>query len=263
MKLLSSWEPLAGGPLAAGAAALLVLAQGLLDLVYPPGCLACGRATGQAEGLCSACWRGMRFIERPLCERLGTPFAQDFGAGLLSPEAMAHPPVYARARAVARFEEGPARQLMHRLKYGDRIELCRPLGHWMARAGRELLVEADLLVPIPLHRSRLWRRQFNQAAALAAAVSRSSGVAWDPFLLDRVKPTASQVGMTRSQRIENVQGAFRVPEGAGLRLKDRRVVLIDDVLTTGATLNAAARALLRGGVRSVDVIVFARVVTES
>jgi ComF family protein len=255
--------PLAGVPLAAGAAALRLMARGALDLVYPPGCLACGRAIERAEGLCSACWRGMRFIERPLCERLGTPFAQDLGAGLLSPEAIAHPPVYARARAVVRFDEGPARQLMHRLKYGDRIELCRPLGHWMARAGRELLAEADLLVPVPLHRSRLWRRQFNQAAALAAAVSRSSGVPWDAFLLDRVKPTASQVGMTRSQRIDNVQGAFKVPEGAGLRLRNRRVVLIDDVLTTGATLNAAARALLRSGVERVDGLVFARVVTES
>ena len=109
----------------------------------------------------------MRFIERPFCERLGTPFEQDLGEGLLSPQAMADPPVFRRARAVARFEDGPARRLVHRLKYSDRGDLARPLGAWMARAGAELIAEADVIVPVPLHPLRLWRRRFNQAAALA------------------------------------------------------------------------------------------------
>ncbi len=234
-----------------------------LDLVFPPSCIACRRSVETGTGLCAACWRTMRFIERPFCERLGTPFDQDLGPGLLSPEAMANPPVYGRARAVARFEEGPARRLMHALKYGDRLDLARPLGTWMARAGAELLAEADLLVPVPLHRGRLWRRQFNQAAVLAREVSRVSGVAWDPMPLRRVKATASQVGMTRPQRVANVQGAFRVaPEHAAV-VVGRRMLLVDDVLTTGSTLNAAARALLRAGAQGVDVLVFARVVTES
>ena len=235
-----------------------------LDVIFPPACLACRRATeGGAPGLCGACWGATRFIERPFCERLGLPFAQDLGAGLLSPDAMAHPPVFARARAVARFEDGPARRLMHALKYGDRLDLARPLGAWMARAGAELLAEADLIVPVPLHRGRLWRRQFNQAAVLAREVSRLSGTAWDPLALRRVKATASQVGMTRPQRVANVQGAFAVaPERAGA-VADRQVLLVDDVLTTGSTLNAAARALLRAGARGVDVLVFARVVVES
>ena len=239
------------------------LARSGLDLVYPPGCLACGRAVSRQEGLCSACWRGMRFIERPFCERLGTPFAQDLGPGLLSPEALAEPPAYGRARAVARFEDGPARLLIHRLKYGDRVELARPLGRWMARAGADLLADADVIVPVPLHRRRLWSRRFNQAAALAAEVARVCGVPSDPLLLARIKATATQVGMTRAQRRDNVQGAFRVPDIAAARLGGRRVLLIDDVLTTGSTLNAAARVLLRSGAASVDVLVFARVVTES
>src|SRR5450432_3395322 len=123
-----------------------------LDAIYPPTCLACRAATAETGALCPQCWRKMRFIERPFCERLGTPFEQDLGEGLLSPQAIADPPVFARARAVARFEDGPARQLMHRLKYSDRAELAGPMGRWMARAGADILAGADALAPVPLHR---------------------------------------------------------------------------------------------------------------
>jgi ComF family protein len=237
--------------------------RGAVGLVYPPACIACGAATGEAHGLCAACWAGVPFIERPYCERLGTPFVADLGVGpLLSPGAIADPPVFERARAVARYE-GAARDLVHRLKYNDRLELSGPMGRLMAQAGAELLAEADVLVPVPLHRIRLWRRRFNQAMALGQVVSARSGVPCDPFLLARVKRTKPQIGLTRPQRQENLQGALRVPEEAKTRLAGLRVVLVDDVLTTGATANAAARALLRGGAKSVDVLAFARVVTEA
>ena len=259
-------EPYSPFPARAAAAARALARSALpatLDVVFPPGCIACRRSVERGAGLCAACWRGMRFIERPYCERLGVPFAQDFGPGLLSPEAIAHPPVYGRARAVAHYDDGPARRLVHALKYGDRLDLGRPMGAWMARAGAELLADAQVIVPVPLHRARLWRRQFNQAAVLAREVSRVSGVPWDPMALRRVKSTASQVGMTRPQRMDNVQGAFAVaPERAGA-VAGRRVLLLDDVLTTGSTLNAAARALERAGAAGVDALVFARVVTES
>ena len=134
-------------------------------------------------------------------------------------------------------------------------------GAWMARAGHELLAAADLLVPVPLHRRRLMWRQFNQAQALAVAVGRACGKRVDPFLLRRVKRTAPQVGLSRAQRASNVQGAFAVPEEAKPFVETRAIVLIDDVLTSGATINAAARALLRAGAARVDVLVFARVVT--
>ena len=256
-------EDRAAAPRLAGAfgAAIASLGRAALDLVYPPTCLACRTATAETEALCARCWGDMRFIERPFCERLGTPFEQDLGAGLLSPQAIADPPVFARARAVARFEDGPARRLVHRLKYSDRGELARPLGRWMARAGADILDGADALAPVPLHPLRLWTRRFNQAAALAAAVGRETGIACDPFLIARVKATRSQVGLSRVQRADNVQGAFRAPSGVEARLKDRRIVLVDDVLTSGSTANAAARALLRGGAAQVDVLVFARVVT--
>jgi ComF family protein len=237
------------------------LARAALDTLYPPTCLACRAATDLHGALCPRCWSAMRFIERPFCERLGTPFEHDLGQGLISPQAMADPPVFARARAVARFEDGPARTLAHRLKYSDRAELARPIARWMARAGADVLAEADLLTPVPLHALRLWRRRFNQAAALAAEISRQTGKPCDPSALLRVKATRSQIGLTRAQRAENVQGAFRAAASAPVR--GLNVVLIDDVLTSGATANAASRALLRAGAKRVDVLVFARVVTGS
>jgi ComF family protein len=242
------------------AAALVVrFAGAALDALYPPTCLACRAATGAHGALCPRCWSAMRFIERPFCERLGTPFEQDLGEGLLSPQAIADPPAFARARAVVRFEDGPARKLAHRMKYSDRSELARPIARWMARAGADILADADLIAPVPLHPMRLWRRRFNQAALLAREVARETGKPCDVGALLRIKATRSQVGLSRTQRAENVQGAFRVAEGAEVR--GRKVVLIDDVLTSGATVNAAARSLLRAGASRVDVLVFARVVT--
>jgi ComF family protein len=236
-----------------------VLAEAGLAIVYPPTCIACEAATGAPHGLCASCWAGLLLIERPYCERLGTPFPADYGEGMLSPAAIADPPVFRRARAVAHYD-ATARALVHRLKYGDRLDLAEALGRMMARAGAELLADADVIVPVPLHRLRLWRRRFNQAMALAQVLARGSGVPADPMLLARVKATATQVGLSRPQRRENLQGAFRVPTGARPRVLDRRVLLVDDVLTTGSTANAAARALLRGGAAAVDVVAFARVV---
>lgn len=242
-------------PIAAAAGAVA-------DVLFPPGCLCCRAATAHTDGLCATCWRDIRFIERPFCERLGTPFAVDLGAeGLLSPDAIANPPVFARSRAVAHFDDGPVRKLVHRLKYGDRLELAGMMGRWMARAGEELLAQADVLVPVPLHRMRVAGRCFNQSALLARTIAGECGLPLSTRVLVRAKPTRSQVGLTRMQRALNVQGAFRVPDDDATEIDGRAVVLVDDVLTSGATVNAASRALLRGGARRVDVLVFARVVT--
>jgi ComF family protein len=231
----------------------------LLDVALPPLCPACREPVGDVGGLCAVCWSKLGFITRPYCERLGIPFAYDPGPGILSMQAIADPPAYTRARAVARYDD-VARALVHALKYGDRLDLAPTLGQWMATSGRELLADADALVPVPLHWRRLWARRFNQSAALATAISQASNVPVAATVLKRVKATPHQVGLSKAERAQNVQGAFRVPPAARAETAGRRLVLVDDVLTSGATVDACARALLRGGAVQVDVLVFARVV---
>jgi ComF family protein len=234
----------------------------VLGLIYPPSCIACGVAVSEPHALCAGCWSRLGHIERPYCERLGTPFPVDYGTPLHSPAALADPPVFRRARAVARYDE-VARDLVHRLKYGDRVELALALGAMMCGAGAELLGEADVIAPVPLHRWRLWRRRFNQADQLAQVIARRSGVPCLTGCVVRVRRTTPQVGLTRSQRRENLQGAFKVPDSFRPQLLGRRVLVVDDVMTTGATANAVSRALLKAGAREVDVLAFARVVAGS
>jgi ComF family protein len=230
-----------------------------LDIALPPLCPACRELIGESAGLCAACWARLSPIERPFCERLGIPFTYDPGPGILSMQAIADPPAYARARAAVRYDE-VARTLVHAFKYGDRLDLAPTLGRWMARAGNELLAEADAVVPVPLHWRRLWARRFNQSAELAKVISRISGVPAVFDALTRIKPTAQQVGLSKAERAVNVQGAFKVAPSGKALVTGRRIVLVDDVLTSGATVDACTRILLRAGARNVDVVTFARVV---
>ncbi len=229
-----------------------------LDFLLPPLCLACTKPVSSPGAICPRCWTGMDFITRPYCERLGTPFETDLGAGILSLKAIAEPPVFGRARAVARYD-GTSRFLVHRLKYSDRLDLADAMGGLMARSGAEVLDGADVLVPVPLHVRRLLGRRFNQAGELAKAVARQSQVPVRCDVLVRRKPTRSQVGLSLTERARNVTGAFAVLENRRADVQGRRVVLVDDVMTTGSTLNAASRVLKRSGAASVDVLVFALV----
>jgi ComF family protein len=230
----------------------------VLDAALPPLCPACRKPVADDGGLCPGCWSQLSFITPPYCERLGIPFAYDPGPGVLSMQAIADPPAYERARAAVRYDE-IARTLVHALKYGDRLDLAPTLGRWMVQAGAPLLIEADALVPVPLHWRRLWWRRFNQSAALAEVIAARVKLPV-AHVLARVKATRQQVGLTASERSLNVQGAFRVREQARADVKGRRFVLIDDVLTSGATIDACSRVLLRAGAAAVDVLVFARVV---
>jgi ComF family protein len=174
-------------------------------------------------------------------------------------EAIANPPAYQRSRAAVRYDD-VARTLVHALKYQDRTDLAPAMGRWMARAGAELLREADVLVPVPLHWRRGWSRRYNQSGSLARVIERHSGVPVAADALRRIRPTQQQIGLSRTQRASNVQGAFKVADDRKAQIQGRRVVLIDDVLTSGATSDACARALLRAKAAQVDVLVFARVV---
>jgi len=229
-----------------------------LDIALPRLCISC-REPVDGDGVCAACWSKLSFIAPPYCPRLGIPFIYDPGPDLLSMEAIAAPPAYTRARAAVRYDEVAA-TLVHALKYQDRTDLAPPMGRWMARAGRELLAEADMLVPVPLHWRRSWSRRYNQSGALAQVIAGASGVKLRGDLLRRIRATEHQVGLSRPQRASNVQGAFKVAGEAQSEVQGRRVILVDDVLTSGATVDACARALLRAQAAQVDVLVFARVV---
>ena len=248
-----------GGHFRHGLRAALHLA---LDLALPPLCPSCREPLGDGIGLCAACWSKLSFIEPPYCARLGIPFLYDPGPGLLSMEAIANPPAYDRARAAVRYDD-IARALVVSYKYSDRMDLAPLMGRWMARAGAELLADADALIPVPLHWRRLWARRFNQSAALAAVIGNESDVPVLHRTLKRVRATPQQVGLSKAERADNVQGAFRVPPEEKVNVAGRRLVLIDDVLTSGATVDTCARALLRAGAIHVDALVFARVVSPA
>lgn len=201
------------------------------DLLLPPVCISCRKRAGAHGLLCGDCWAKIDFIAPPLCSRLGVPLPYDTGEPSLSAAAIADPPVYDRARAAARYSS-TMRDLIQSFKYGDRHEGVPLFGRWMAAAGAELLADADMILPVPLYRSRLWSRRFNQSAILAQEVGKLTGVPVDCFLLARVKRTPSQVGLTAAQRRKNVAGAFRVTAARGA-LRGKHVVVVDDVITHG------------------------------
>jgi ComF family protein len=231
----------------------------LLDMALPPLCPSCRDPVGDGAGLCAPCWSKLSPIERPFCERLGIPFTYDPGPGILSMQAIANPPAYTRARAAVRYDD-VSRAMVHALKYGDRLDLAPVMARWMARAGADLLADAEVVVPVPLHWRRIWARRFNQSAALATLLAASRDLPVSYAALRRVKATPQQVGLSKAERAANVQGAFRIDAAGKAEIARRHVVLVDDVLTSGATVDACSRALLRAGARQVDVLVFARVV---
>ena len=237
-----------------------VFAGSLGKLLFPPVCAGCQTAITGSGTVCPSCWSQLRFIERPYCEVLGLPFAYDLGKGFLSAEAIADPPPFGRLRAAVLYQDLAAR-LVSALKYSDRTDLVPLMAGWMGRAGRELLSDAEVIVPVPLHSGRLWRRRFNQSAEIGRHVARTARIEFAPLALKRIKPTKSQVGLGPRQRMENVRGAFKVLETRRREIEGRRVLLVDDVFTTGATAASATRALKRAGARSVDVLAFARVAT--
>ncbi len=232
----------------------------MLDLVLPPQCIACDAPVETPGQLCGACFRQTGFITEPFCRRCGVPFAAAAlgGPELLCPGCRLVSPVYRRARAALRYD-AQGRRLILPFKHADRTELAQALAPHMARAGATLLREAELLVPVPLHRARLFRRRYNQAALLAQAVGRIAGRPCLPDALVRQRATAMLGEKSAAERAEEMVGAFAVRASRADRVAGRRVLLIDDVMTSGATANACAAVLLAAGAVSVDVLVAARV----
>ncbi len=235
---------------------LRAISNSTLDVFLPPVCLGCEARLDTHDALCPACWRTIDFIRPPLCDRLGIPMPYDTGGTMISAAAVAAPPDYDRARAVARYD-GLMRDLIHDFKFRDTHDARALFGRWMSEAGRDLIAGCDVLVPVPLARWRLLSRRFNQSQILAAEIAKRTDKPVAPFSLLRVRTTKSQIGLSRHERRRNVAGAFAVAPGQLASVAGKAVLLIDDVVTTGATASSAARALKKAGASRVDVLALA------
>ena len=231
----------------------------LLDLVLPPQCPTCDAIVDEAGRFCPACFKRADFIIEPCCRRCGVGFASSGEAGLvrICPGCLEQPPVWGQARAAFSYDDF-SKQIILPLKYADRTENARFLAPHMIRAGASLLRDADLLLPVPLHRRRLFSRRYNQAALLARQIGRLVGCQVMVDGLARIRPTRSLAACAADGRAEAIRGAIACRRERRARLEGSRVVLVDDVLTTGSTASACTVVLLEAGAASVDLLVAAR-----
>jgi len=241
------------------AAATLVRAafRPVLDFALPPRCPGCGIVTEEPHRFCLDCWSALRFLGAPCCARCALPFDYDAGAEVECGRCLAEPPAFDRLRAAVAYGE-ISRKVALKLKYGGRPGVAETMARFMAR--HLDMSEAAILVPVPLHRWRIWRRGYNQAALIAAALAARAGLEARLDLIDRVKATPPLRGMGPRERKEAVRGAFRIDPKRKAAIKGRAVILIDDVYTSGATANACARVLKRAGAARVNILCWARVV---
>lgn len=231
------------------------MGKGVVDLLLPPLCLGCEAQVTQHQTLCADCWKNMHFVARPFCACCGAPFDLPVDEGTLCGACLDERPVFTTARSALIYDDA-SRPLILKLKHGDQIHAVPALANWMARAGEELWSACDLIVPVPLHRWRLLKRRYNQAALLAQAIAKQTDRPIAVEALVRVKATESQGHKNHAARAKNIAGAFAVPKPDDV--KGKRIVLVDDVLTSGATVQEAARALLAAGALSVAVATLAR-----
>ena len=250
---------LAGGEVKAG---LGRAARLVLDTLYPPHCLACDAAVLEPGTLCGRCWAEAAFVTGLSCDKCAAPLPGDpVEAPILCDDCLRVARPWSHGRAALLYG-GTGRQLVLALKYGDRHDIARPAGRWLARQAAPLCRADTLVVPVPLHRARLFHRRYNQSALLALALGRELDRPALPDLLLRTRRTGIQDGLSRAARFENQQGAIAPRPARAKRIEGRHVLLVDDVMTSGATLAAAAEACFAAGADDVDVIVLARVLRE-
>lgn len=233
---------------------------GLVQTVFPPRCIACGEAVSSDFGLCGACWRDTQFIAGLRCECCGAPLPGDGeGEGAQRcDDCLAQPRNWSRGRAAFVYG-GAGRQMVLALKHGDRLDLVGPMGQWLAQAAGPLLEPGMVIAPIPLHRLRLIKRKFNQSALLSQQVAKRAGLEHIPDLFERPRATPSQEGRSREERFANLEGAIRVTPRRAEAIRGRDLLIVDDVMTSGATFAAATEAALAAGARRINVLALARV----
>lgn len=237
--------------------------QTAIELVYPPRCLTCGDLTATDFGLCGRCWRDTPFVGGTACASCGLSLpGEDDGHPIECDDCLRQPRPWQDGRAALLYH-GQARALVLALKHGDRSELARPAARWMAQAGKPLFRPDMLIAPVPLHWSRLLKRRYNQSALLAHALGREVGLSVCPDLLVRHKRTPALEGKTASQRAETLRNAIAVHPRRSKMLKGRSVLLVDDVMTSGATLAACTRVCLEAGAAHISVLVLARVAKDA
>mgnify|MGYP003390695900 CR=1 FL=1 len=231
---------------------------GLAGLIWPQRSLITGRELAGPGSLEPELWAKLRFISDPVCATCGEPFEIAVEEGQLCSACLVRPPAYTRARAALEYGE-VSRDLVLALKYQGRRDGLDLLGGWMALAAADLVTDEHLIVPVPLHYFRLLSRGFNQSAWLAGSLSRLTGARLGVDILKRTRSTPIQGGLSAEGRRRNVEGVFRVRRSRHHMVKDQKILLVDDVLTTGATAEACSRALKRAGASCVDVVTLARV----